>query len=157
MNFDSISDFIAFVNDTKRYEAAVADLKDKHEAISSALGKQNTVAAITKAKEAAESLQAKAVEAVSKAQTQADKLIADATVVYDKRHADLKVREVVAEQAIMDLKALQDKWNTRETELRQQERLLQVDRQQLENSRKELAEKQAEVDQRLDKLRQAMG
>ncbi len=33
MNFDSISDFISFVNDTKKYEGALAALKTQQEAI----------------------------------------------------------------------------------------------------------------------------
>lgn len=157
MNFDSISDFIAFVNDTKRYEDAVANLKAQKDSVEAALAKQVVVGGIAKAKEAAEALQAKAVEAVAKAQVQADKLIADATVIYDKRHRELKEREILAEQAIMDLKGLQDKWTNREAELRSQERVLQAAREQVEKERADLASKQQEVDQRLDKLRQAMG
>lgn len=157
MQFDEFLSVIDLLKDTKKYEAKVAELKAREQAIQDSITQLNVVGDINKAQTKANAAVLKAEETLSAASKQADQIIAAAQVVFDKRHAELKEREMVAEQAITDYNAIKSQLASREEVFRSKEKAVEALREILQKQQDEFTVKQAEVDERLTKLRQVMG
>lgn len=157
MQFDEFLSVIDLLKDTKKYEAKVAELKAREQAIQDSITQLNVVGDINKAQTKANAAVLKAEETLSAASKQADQIIAAAQVVFDKRHAELKEREMVAEQAITDYNTIKSQLASREEVFRSKEKAVEALREILQKQQDEFTVKQAEVDERLTKLRQVMG
>lgn len=157
MQFDEFLSVIDLLKDTKKYEAKVAELKAREQAIQDSITQLNVVGDINKAQSKANAAVLKAEDMLSAASKQADQIIAAAQVVFDKRHTDLKEREMVAEQAISDYHAIKSQLASREEVFRSKEKAVESLREILQKQQDEFTAKHAEVDERLAKLRQVMG
>jgi chromosome segregation ATPase len=157
MQFDEFLSVIDLLKDTTKYEAKVAELQAREQAIQDAITQLGVVGDIAKAKEQAAKLSNQAQASVEKAAVEAAKIIYDAQTAYDKRHSELKSREVVADQAIANYNTIKSQLAGREDALRAQEKVVETLRDSLQKQLDEAAVKQVEVDARLEKLRQAMG
>ena len=157
MQFDDFLKVLDLLKDPAKYEAQVKELEARNQAIQDSIAQLGVVGDVAKAKAKAEALANKAEALVASAQEQAAEIVANAQTAFDKRHAELKEREVVADQALADLRTIKSQTAARENELRAQEKQATALQEQLQKTRDELAAKQAEVDERLAKLRQVMG
>ena len=157
MQFEEFLSVLALLKDPVKYEALVADLQARDTAIQESIKQLGVVGDIAKAKDAAAKLNDKAQATLDKASKEAEAILATARTAYDKRHEELKAKEVVADQAIANYNTIKSQQQARENELRQQEKAVAALQESLAKQQADLAVKQAEVDERLTKLRQVMG
>jgi hypothetical protein len=157
MQFDDFLKVVDLLKDPAQYEAKVAELQAREDAINAAIKQMGLGDDVFKAKAKADALVAKAEQAVSNATAQAQTIIIGAQAAFDKRHTELQAREVVADQALADYNTIKNQLVFRSNELSQGEKTLNAARVQLQADLADLASKQQEVDARLAKLREAMG
>ena len=157
MQFDDFLKIIDLLQNPTNYKAQIDELKDRQKAIEDALSNLAIGSDISKAKIQADNLNAQAVDAVAQATAQAAQIIAGAQTAFDAKFAELQVREVAADQAIADYNQIKSQQTARENDLRSAEKDLEKARVQLNADQSDLRDKQAEVDIRLSKLREAMG
>ncbi len=157
MQFDEFLSVIDLLKDTTKYEAKVAELQAREQAIKDATDQLGVVGDIAKAKQQAIKLNDQAQASVEAAAVKATEILVGAQTAYDKRHSELKSREVVADQALANYNTIKSQLAAREDALRSQEKAVESLRDSLQKQLDDLAVKQVEVDARLEKLRQAMG
>ena len=157
MQFDEFLSVIDLLKDTAKYSTRIAELQAREKAIVDATTQLGIVGDIAKAKQQAAKLKEQASAAVEAATNEAAKIVSGAQTAFDKRHAELKEREVVADQAVTNYNVIKAHQASREDSLRTKEKELEVLRVVLQKQLDEVAVKQVEVDDRLTKLRQVMG
>jgi phage gp36-like protein len=157
MQFEEFLSVLDLLKNPAKYEAQVAELQARNDAIQESIKQLGVVGDVAKAKAAAEKLKDKAQAALDKASAEAEAILTTARSAYDKRHEELKAKEVVADQAIANYNTIKNQHAARENELRQQEKAAAALQEALAKQQADLAVKQAEVDERLTKLRQVMG
>ena len=157
MQFDDFLKVVDLLKDPAQYEAKVAELQARQDSIQASIDEMGIKGDIVKAQSQADALVAKADTILANATADARTIIANAQIVFDKRHAELQVREAAADQAITDYNTIKNQQLFRENELRQKEKAVETLQATLAKQQAELADKQIEVDARLDKLRQVMG
>ncbi len=157
MQFDEFMDVLNLIKNPAKYEALVNELLARNKAIQDSITQLGVVGDIAKARRQVESNLAMSQASIVSAQKQATEIIAGAEVAYTARHEELKAREVVSDQALANYNTIKSQITARENELRTAEKQLTAAQVQLGKDRDELAIKQAEVDMRLEKLRQVMG
>jgi hypothetical protein len=156
MQFDDFLKVVDLLKDPAQYEAKIAELQARQDAIQASIMEMGIKGDIAKAQSKADALIAKADLILANANADAQTIISNAQAVFDKRHADLQLREVIADQAMADYNTMKNQFTTRSEELRTGEKALATARAQLQADQADLASKQLEVEQRLDKLRQVM-
>ena len=157
MQFDEFLKVLDLLKDPASYSAKVKELEDRNKAIQDSITQLGVVGDVAKAKAKAEALADKAEALVTNAQKQAEEIVSGSQRAFDKRHEEIKAREVVADQALSELRTIKSQTASRENELRVKEKEAAALQEQLQKTREELAIKQAELDERLTKLRQVMG
>ncbi len=157
MQFDEFMDVLHLIKNPAKYEALVNELLARNKAIQDSITQLGVVGDIAKARRQVESNLAMSQASIVSAQKQATEIIAGAEVAYTARHEELKAREVVSDQALANYNMIKSQITARENELRTAEKQLTAAQVQLGKDRDDLAVKQAEVDVRLEKLRQVMG
>ncbi len=157
MQFDEFMDVLNLIKNPAKYEALVNELLARNKAIQDSITQLGVVGDIAKARRQVESNLAMSQASIVSAQKQATEIIAGAEVAYTARHEELKAREVVSDQALANYNMIKSQITARENELRTAEKQLTAAQVQLGKDRDDLAVKQAEVDVRLEKLRQVMG
>ena len=157
MQFDDFLKVVDLLKDPAQYEAKVAELQARQDSIQASIDEMGIKGDIVKAQSKADALVAKADTILANATADARTIIANAQTVFDKRHVELQVREAAADQAITDYNTIKNQQLFRENELRQKEKAVETLQATLAKQQAELADKQIEVDARLDKLRQVMG
>lgn len=157
MQFDEFLSVVDLLQNTTKYSSRIEELKKQEQAIKDATEQLNVVGEIAKVKQQTAKLNEQAKAALQTAQDTATKIVADAQVVFDKRHADLKAREIVAEQAITDYNAIKASQIARDEAFRLKEKETTNLRASLQAQLDAVAVKQLDVDERLAKLRSAMG
>ena len=157
MQFEEFLSILDLLKTPAKYEAQVAELQARNDAIQESIKQLGVVGDIAKAQAAVAKQADKAQAIVDKATKEAEAIVAGAQSAFDKRHAELKDKEVIADQAIANYNTIKNQQASRENELRVQEKTVNALQEVLAKQQAELAVKQAEVDARLDKLRQAMG
>lgn len=157
MQFEEFLSVIDLLKDTKKYEAKVAELKAREQAIQDSITQLGVVGDVVKAKAQADATIVKAEDLLAKATKQAEQVLAGAQTAYDKRHTELQAREVVADQALANYNTIKNQLASREDALRAKEKEADALRAALQKQQEELSVKQVEVDERLAKLRQVMG
>lgn len=157
MQFDEFLSVIDLLKDTAKYSTRIAGLQAREKAIVDATTQLGIVGDIAKAKQQAAKLKEQASAAVEAATNEAAKIVSGAQTAFDKRHAELKEREVVADQAVTNYNVIKAHQASREDTLRAKEKELESLRVVLQKQLDEVAVKQVEVDDRLTKLRQVMG
>ena len=157
MQFEEFLSILDLLKTPAKYEAQVAELQARNDAIQESIKQLGVVGDIAKAQAAVAKQADKAQAIVDKAIKEAEAIVAGAQSAFDKRHAELKDKEVIADQAIANYNTIKNQQASRENELRVQEKTVNALQEVLAKQQAELAVKQAEVDARLDKLRQAMG
>ena len=157
MQFEEFLSILDLLKTPAKYEAQIAELQARNDAIQSSIKQLGVVGDIAKAKAAAERLNDKALALVDQASVEAAKIVAGAQAAFDKRNAELKEKEIVADQAIANYNTIKNQQAARDNELRLQEKAVAATQESLAKIQAELAAKLVEVDARLDKLRQAMG
>ena len=156
MQFDDFLKVVDLIKDPAQYEAKLAELQARNDAIQASIAELGIKGDIAKAQAKADALVAKADLILANATADARNIISTAQTVFDKRHEELQAREVIADQALADYNTMKNSFAVRSDELRTGEKALAVARAQLQADQADLASKQLEVDQRLEKLRQAM-
>lgn len=157
MNFDEFLKVLDLLKDPSKYEAKVAELQAREVAIQESIKSLGVVGDIAKAKKKAEALVAEAEAKVIKAQDEAEVIVTAAHNAYNTKLANLQAKEVVADQALANYNTIKEQTASREAALRASEKEIEKARAQLTKDQQELSAKQAEVDERLAKLRQVMG
>lgn len=157
MNFQDIETFIDLVKNPKAYEAKLAELKAYDASIKANIALSNDIADIKKAKELAANALQQATAKFEAADEQAAKIVADASVVYNKRFAELAEKERKAEEAVAAKKAMELSVTQRNLELTRLEKELAKAQVALETEKVQVAEKQKDLDKRLEKLKSVMG
>jgi chromosome segregation ATPase len=157
MQFDDFLKVVDLLKDPAQYEAKVAELQAREDAINAAIKQMGVVDNVLKAQAQADAKLAQAQAAVADATKQAQAIITGAQTAFDKRNTELQAREVVADQALADYNTIKNQLAFRSNELSQGEKSLNAARVQLQADLADLASKQQEVDARLAKLREAMG
>ncbi len=157
MQFDEFMDVLNLIKNPAKYEALVNELLTRNKAIQDSITQLGVVGDVAKARRQVESNLAMSQASIASAQKQASEIIAGAEVAYTARHEELKAREVVSDQALANYNTIKSQITARENELRMAEKQLTAAQVQLGKDRDELATKQAEVEMRLEKLRQVMG
>lgn len=157
MQFDEFLGVLDLLKDPVKYEQKVNELKAHNQAIQDSIAQMGVTGDVVKAQAKADRLVAKAEAALASAQTEADILIANARTVYNSKFEELRQREVVADQAIANYNTIKAQTGAREQELRQAEKAAEALKAVLAAQQAELNVKQAEVEERLAKLRQVMG
>jgi DNA primase large subunit len=157
MQFDDFMQVLDLIKNPKDYEAKVKDLIAQQATIQSLIDELNVKGDVAKAQEQAATLVKQAQAKVEAANKQAAEIIAGAQAAFDKRNAELQVREVIADQKLADYNTMKANEAARNEALRQQEKQLSALQADLEDTKASLRVAQAEVDERLTKLRQAMG
>lgn len=157
MNFDDLFDFIQLIKDPKKYEAKVLELQAYDASIKANIALSDDVKDIETAKKMAVEALNKNNAILANAQNEARKLIDDARSIYDKKFQDLGIAQRAAEETIAKNKQQEIAMNEQMTSLTRDQKALQETRAQLEQERKQLAQLQLEVSERLDKLKSVMG
>ncbi len=157
MKFEEFLEVLDLLKDPSKYEAKVAELQAREVAIQESIKSLGIVGDIAKAKKKAEALVAEAEAKVIKAQDEAEVIVASAQSAFNTKLAALQAKEVVADQALANYNTIKEQTASREAALRVSEKEIEKARAQLTKDQQELATKQAEVDERLAKLRQVMG
>ena len=157
MNFEEFLKVLDLLKDPSKYEAKVAELQAREVAIQESIKSLGIVGDIAKAKKKAEALIAEAEAKVIKAQDEAEVIVASAQSAFNTKLTALQAKEVVADQALANYNTMKEQTASREAALRASEKEIEKARAQLTKDQQELATKQAEVDERLAKLRQVMG
>ena len=157
MQFDEFLSVLDLLKNPAQYEAQIADLTARNQAIQDSIAQMGVVGDVVKAQDKANQLFAAAQEAVVAANRQAEQLIAGAQTAFDARNAAIQVREVAADQVLANYNGIKVAVQSRESDLRAAEKAVVAAQAQVASMQADLQVKQAEVDQRLDKLRQAMG
>ena len=157
MQFDEFLSVIDLLKNPDKYAAQIAELNERQASIEESIKTLGVVGDIAKARTKVQAQLDKAEATIQEAKEQAERIVADAGKVYEKKFAELKEREVSADQAIANYNAIKSQFTSRDNELRQAEKATAILQAQLEQARADLAAKQAEVDARLAKLREAMG
>jgi multidrug resistance efflux pump len=157
MQFDDFMQVLDLIKNPKDYEAKVKDLIAQQKAIQDSIDELNIKGDIGKARDDANTLVKQAKAKVEAANKQAADIIAGAQASFDKRNAELQVREVIADQKFADYNTMKAQEAARNEALRVQEKQLSAMQADLESTKATLRSAQAEVDERLNKLRQAMG
>lgn len=157
MQFDEFLSVIDLLKNPEKYAAQIAELQARNDAITESIKTLGVVGDVAKAKAAAQAQADKAASLVDKANREAESILAGARTAYDKKFADLQKKEVAADQALADHNTMKSTFAARSDELRKAEKALEQAQKQLDADRADLASKQAEVEVRLAKLREAMG
>ena len=157
MQFDEFLSVVDLLKDTNKYTTRVTELQTREKAIKDATEQLGIVGDVAKAKQQVEALKEQAKAAIEVANTKAAKILTDAQTAYDKRHAELKEREVVADQAVANYNTIKASQISREDVLRHKEKEVDALRSSLQKQLEEVSTKQREVDERLSKLREVMG
>ena len=157
MQFEEFLSILDLLKTPAKYEAQVAELQARNDAIQESIKQLGIVGDIAKAQAAVAKQADKAQAVLDKANKDAEAIVAGAQSAFDKRNAELKDKEVIADQAIANYNTIKSQQTSRENELRVQEKTVNALQEVLAKQQAELAVKQTEVDARLDKLRQAMG
>jgi NACalpha-BTF3-like transcription factor len=156
MNFESIEQFLDLVVNPAKYQAAIAELKAQQKAIESAIAVTHDIATITEHKAAAQRDSAAAKEVLSRARVSAEKLN-EKTVAELNRQAqvlqDKDTALVAREQAIIDREKAAAAFEASNKEKFDD---LTKKEEHLTNWYARLADQQAEIDSRLEKLRSVM-
>lgn len=156
MNFESIEQFLDLVVNPAKYQAAIAELKAQQKAIESAIAVTHDIATITEHKAAAQRDSAAAKEVLSRARVSAEKLN-EKTVAELNRQAqvlqDKDTALVAREQAIIDREKAAAAFEAANKEKFDD---LANKEAHLTNWYARLANQQAEIDSRLEKLRSVM-
>lgn len=155
--YNDFMQVLDLIKNPDKYQAQLQVLMDKQQAIDASIAEMGVKGDIATAKQDAQSLVEQAKAIVEDAKSQATKIVTAAQTAFDKRNADLKDREIIADQKLANYNTMKATEAARNDALRQQEKQLAVMQKDLETQKATLATAQAEVDARLDKLRQAMG
>jgi len=157
MHFDEFLKVLDLLQNPDKYAAQIAELTEREESIKLSIEHLNARidAAITQ--EQADAFLTESADVLAKAKVTAQDTIAKAQASFDKRLADLQVRETAADQAMQTFQNSKIQWAARKAEHIAKENELLNGRKQLDADLEDLRSKQAEVDARLNKLRQAMG
>lgn len=155
--YDDFLSVLELVKNPDKFQAKVDELIAHEKAIQEAIVQLNVVGDIDKARKKAEAMLAKAESIVAEANVQAEKILAGAASAYDQRHKELKEREVIADQAIANYNTIKAQQTQRENDLRASEKFVEQQKAAVAKELVDVAVKQAELDARLEKLRQAMG
>ena len=157
MQFDEFLKVLDLLQNPDKYAAQIAELTQRHDSIQVSIEHLNSRIAVAVTQEEADKNLAEAKKTVADAKEEAKKITEKASASFDKKLADLVVRETAAEQAIQAHQNAKLLWAERKAEHIAKEKQLGDLRKQLDDGIAEMAKKQAEVDARLNKLRQAMG
>ena len=157
MQFDDFLKVLDLLQNPDKYAAQIAELTQRHESIQVSIEHMNNRIAVAVTQEEADKNLAEAKKIVADAKEEAKKIVEKAGASFDKKLADLVVRETAADQAIQAHQNAKLMWAERKAEHIAKENQLASLRKQLDDGLADLAVKQAEVDARLNKLRQAMG
>jgi DNA repair exonuclease SbcCD ATPase subunit len=157
MNFNELFDFIDLIKNPDKYLAKLEELNSYNESIKANIALSDDVNDIETAKKMALDALNKNNEILAKAQTEARKIVDDARVVYDKKFQDLGIAQRAAEETTAKNKQQEIAMNEQMTSLTKDQKALNDVRIQLEQERKQLAQLQTEVSERLDKLKSVMG
>ena len=155
--YDDFLSVLELIKNPDLYKTKVDELIAREQAIQEAIKQLGIVGDIDKARKKVEAQLASADKAVTDAKTLADKIVSDAQGVFDKRHEELKQREIVADQAIANYNTIKTQQMSRENDLRQAEKFVEQQKATVAKELLDVATKQAELDSRLEKLRQVMG
>ena len=157
MQFDEFLGVLDLLKDPVKYEQKVNELKAHNQSIQDSIAQMGVTGDVVKAQAKADKLVAKAEAILATAQADAETLIANARNVYNAKFEEIKQREVVADQALANYNTIKNQTAAREQELRQAEKAAVALQAVLAAQQADLNTKQAEVDERLNKLRQVMG
>ena len=157
MQFDDFLKIIDLLKNPDSYQAQVAELTARNQAIQDSITQLNIGSDIAQATAAAHALNDQAQVMIVQATAQAADIIAGAQKAFDSKYAEIAIREVAADQALANYNGIKAQWAARDSELRVAEKALVAGQAQLLQDQSDLRVKQAEVDDRLTKLRQVMG
>ena len=157
MQFDDFLKIIDLLKNPDSYQAQVAELTARNQAIQDSITQLNIGSDIAQATAAAHALNDQAQAMIVQATAQAADIIAGAQKAFDSKYAEIAIREVAADQALANYNGIKVQWAARDGELRVAEKALAAGQAQLLQDQSDLRVKQAEVDDRLTKLRQVMG
>lgn len=157
MQFDEFLGIIDLLKSPDKYSAQIKELTARNDAIQASIKTLGIVGDLDKIKKQTTALLEKAEGVLSKAESEAIAIVAGARTAYDKKFDELKEREVKADQHLADYTSMKNSFAVRSDELRKAEKAVEQAQIQLSADRADLASKQAEVEQRLAKLRDVMG
>lgn len=157
MQFDEFIKILDLLKEPAKYEAQMKMLKDQQDSIQESIKQLGVVGNIVTAKKKADNLTEIAEKKLADAQVEAEKIISTAQKSFDERYADLVKREAAADEAMTTFRNHKMTWGARAEEHRAKEQQLHSMEKGLLAGQAELAKRQAEVDERLAKLRQVMG
>lgn len=153
MNVNDMLDFIAFIKDPDTYQQRLQALKDENDRLEENIRATGVVGNVNYLRDQAKTDRQAAADELEAAKEQAAKLLDEAKYAYDKRVQDLKDEQAVAEA----------KWQEGYAALQQAQAIrqetadtLQAQLNAVQADRAQLAQSQAEVDARLEKLQQVM-
>ena len=157
MNFDDFMDIVNVLGNPDAYAKKIAELKSYEQSIKNNIDAsvdvsklKTLLSAAAKSVDDAEQIKAKAVK-------DAEKIVADASVVYNARYAKLASYELSAANSIAEGNRIVADQSSREAGYREQEKSLVMQAQSLANDNLAIAGLQAELTERLNKLRSVMG
>lgn len=156
MLFEDFVDILELLSDPEKYKAKVKELTDRETSIKANIALGVTAANVVEIQRKADTQLKRATEALDQATKQADTLVAGATVAFNKRNADLQEREIVAETAIASNKQATADRLASEQAIRTLEKQLNTKALTLQAQAETLRLAQADVDERLTKLRTVM-
>lgn len=157
MDFKSVEYFIELVKNPAEFEKALAQLKDAQENLDKSIATVGKVNEIDKIKEKADKALKSAEKKQEDAEAQAKATIQAAQDLHEKLMKEVSDRSITVDSIKQAADAALVKAESLERELSARERKLRQDLEAYTKASAELAVKSQEVDERLAKLRQAMG
>jgi hypothetical protein len=157
IRFDELLDFISFVKDADSFEKKLVELKTREDAIVAATENFNLKDDIATEKAEAAAQLEYAAEIVAQAKVDGEAIKKRIQDVYDKKFVKLQEREVKADQVFADMNAQRATWVSREQSIAAQEKTTNALQLDVSTREAALSIKEAEVEARLEKLRQVMG
>lgn len=155
--FTDFLEVFDLLKNPEKYESLLHQLIEHEKAIKDNIALSEDVTDINTAKQLAADALNEALAIKEEAKKEAAKIKAGQAAAYDKKFADLAAKQVVADQAIADRKAMEIRLASREAELA--ERLRQLTKQEDALYATKMANEalNKELQERLEKLRSVMG
>ncbi len=157
MQFDDFLKVLDLLQNPDKFAAQINDLTQRHTQIQDALIQVHARVDVAITQEQADQHLKDSANVLTQAKVDAETALSSAKRFYDKELSALEVRERAAEQAIQALASSKASWAQKAADHKVTQDAIDAAKAQLEKDQIELRSKQADVDSRLDKLRQVMG
>lgn len=157
MQFTEFLEIFDLLKNPEKYESLLRQLIEREKAIKDNIALSDDVSDINTAKQLAADALNEALAIKEDAKKEAEKIKAGQRAAFDKKFADLAAKQVEADQAISDKKAMEQLLHSREAEFAARAKELTAQENYVYTVKVANESLNKELQERLEKLRSVMG